>query len=223
MKCNTAHKLQLYTRAQISIRSNSGQVTLLFYFTSNHSQHIEFYYTYQILLFFSCGSTVLEDPDRLACRRFLELCRHMVGLLGRVISPSQGLYLHRTTQHRKTRDKLPCFERDSNPRSQQPTGQDPRLRPRGHCDRQILLLYCGKYARVLNLSNIICRYVFCLSPYQMPGSNSLLFIVVRLKPNENSSRAAVLFYMQQKITLTQVAYFQRSVTCIVSGSCIERR
>jgi hypothetical protein len=27
----------------------------------------------------------------------------MVGLLGRVISPSQGLYLHRTTQHRKTR------------------------------------------------------------------------------------------------------------------------
>jgi hypothetical protein len=26
----------------------------------------------------------------------------MVGLLGRVISPSQGLYLHRTTQHRKT-------------------------------------------------------------------------------------------------------------------------
>jgi hypothetical protein len=29
----------------------------------------------------------------------------MVGLLGRVISLSQGLYLHRTTQHRKTRDK----------------------------------------------------------------------------------------------------------------------
>jgi hypothetical protein len=26
----------------------------------------------------------------------------MVGLLGRVISPSQGLYLHRKTQHRKT-------------------------------------------------------------------------------------------------------------------------
>jgi hypothetical protein len=28
--------------------------------------------------------------------------RHMVGLLGRVISSSQGLYLHRTTQHRQT-------------------------------------------------------------------------------------------------------------------------
>jgi hypothetical protein len=30
----------------------------------------------------------------------------MVGLLGQVISPSQGLYLHRTTQHRKTRTNI---------------------------------------------------------------------------------------------------------------------
>jgi hypothetical protein len=30
----------------------------------------------------------------------------MVGLLGRVISPSQGLYLHRTKQHRKTRTNI---------------------------------------------------------------------------------------------------------------------
>jgi hypothetical protein len=30
----------------------------------------------------------------------------MVGLLGRVISPSQGLYLHRTMQHRKTRTNI---------------------------------------------------------------------------------------------------------------------
>jgi hypothetical protein len=37
---------------------------------------------------------------------FLELFRHMVGLLGRVISPSQGLYLHRTTQHKKTRTNI---------------------------------------------------------------------------------------------------------------------
>jgi hypothetical protein len=39
-----------------------------------------------------------KDLDRLTYRRFLELFRHMVGLLGRVISPKQGLYLHRTTQ-----------------------------------------------------------------------------------------------------------------------------
>jgi hypothetical protein len=30
----------------------------------------------------------------------------MVGLLGRVISPSQGLYLHRTTQHKKKRTNI---------------------------------------------------------------------------------------------------------------------
>jgi hypothetical protein len=56
--------------------------------------------------------------------------RHLVGLLGRVISPSQGLYLHRTTQHRKTKTKHTCFERYSNLRSQYSSGQNPRPRPR---------------------------------------------------------------------------------------------
>jgi hypothetical protein len=51
----------------------------------------------------------LKDLGRLTYRRFLELFRHMVGLLGRVISPSQGLYLHRTTQHRKTRTNIRAF------------------------------------------------------------------------------------------------------------------
>jgi hypothetical protein len=77
------------------------------------------------------------DLGRLTYRRFLELFRHVVGLLGRVISPSQGLYLHRTKQHKKDADKHPCLKRDSNPRSQQPIGQDPRLRPHGHCDQQV--------------------------------------------------------------------------------------
>jgi hypothetical protein len=49
--------------------------------------------------FFFRGSTVL---DRLTYRRFLDLFRQTVELLGRVISPSQGLYLHSTTQHRNT-------------------------------------------------------------------------------------------------------------------------
>jgi hypothetical protein len=56
--------------------------------------------------FFFCGSTVLLDSGRLTYRRFLELFRHMVGLLGRVISPSQVLCLHRTTQHRNTRKNI---------------------------------------------------------------------------------------------------------------------
>jgi hypothetical protein len=32
--------------------------------------------------------------------------QHMVGLLGRVISSSQDLYLHRTTEHRETRKNI---------------------------------------------------------------------------------------------------------------------
>jgi hypothetical protein len=39
-----------------------------------------------------------------------------------------------TTQ--KAADKHPRLKRDSNPRSQQLTSQDPRLRQHGHCDRQ---------------------------------------------------------------------------------------
>jgi hypothetical protein len=92
--------------------------------------------TVTIIIIISVALQSLTDLGRLITnRRFLDLFRHMVGLLGGVISPSQGLYLHRTTQHRKTRDKHPCLGRVSNPRSQQPTGQDPRLRPHGHCDR----------------------------------------------------------------------------------------
>jgi hypothetical protein len=48
----------------------------------------------------------LKDHGRLTYRRFLEIFRQMVGLLGRVISPSQGLYLHTTTQHRNTRTNI---------------------------------------------------------------------------------------------------------------------
>jgi hypothetical protein len=48
----------------------------------------------------------LKDLGRLTHGRFLELFRHLVGLLGRVISPSQGLYLYRTAQYGKTRTNI---------------------------------------------------------------------------------------------------------------------
>jgi hypothetical protein len=44
-----------------------------------------------------------------------------------------------TTQ--KDADKHPCLERDSNPRSQQPTVQDPRPRPYGNFDLHSLCLH----------------------------------------------------------------------------------
>jgi hypothetical protein len=80
----------------------------------------------------------LKDLGRLTYMRFLELFRHMVGLLGRVISPSQGHYLHRTTQHRKTRTNIHAL---SGIRTHDPSNQrakTPRLRPHGHCDRHVL-------------------------------------------------------------------------------------
>jgi hypothetical protein len=51
----------------------------------------------------------------------MNLFGHLIGFLGRWISPKQGLYLNRTTQHRKTRTHIhapkgfelaiPVFER----------------------------------------------------------------------------------------------------------------
>jgi hypothetical protein len=63
-------------------------------------------YSCKTLFFSPVALQSLKDLGRLIYRRFLELFRHMVGLLGRVISPSQGHYLHRTTQHRKTRTNI---------------------------------------------------------------------------------------------------------------------
>jgi len=38
----------------------------------------------------------------------MNLFGHSVGHLGRGISPTQGLYLHRTTQYRENADIHPC-------------------------------------------------------------------------------------------------------------------
>jgi hypothetical protein len=68
-----------------------------------------------------------------------QFLRHAIGLLGRVISPSQGLYLHRTTQHRKTKDKLKCQFLIILIRPPEPSGSEAggsRVRNRG---REILV------------------------------------------------------------------------------------
>jgi hypothetical protein len=56
----------------------------------------------------------------------------LVGLLGRGISPTQGLYLHRTTQHRKTRTHIHA---SSEIRNHDPSVRDSTcLRPLGHLE-----------------------------------------------------------------------------------------
>jgi hypothetical protein len=68
-----------------------------------HNEELRNMYTSPNIIF----SLWLYSPWRtLAASHFLELFRHMVGLLGWVISPSQGLYRHGTTQHRKTRTNI---------------------------------------------------------------------------------------------------------------------
>jgi hypothetical protein len=72
----------------------------------------------------------------------LTLFRNLINTHGRTPSDEwsarrKGLYLHRTTQHINTTDKHPCPQRNSNQRSQQPSGRRPTpYRPRGHRDRQ---------------------------------------------------------------------------------------
>jgi hypothetical protein len=50
------------------------------------------------------ATTVPRRPRLLF--QFLGSIRHLVGLLGGAISPTQGLYLHRTTQHRETQTHI---------------------------------------------------------------------------------------------------------------------
>jgi hypothetical protein len=85
---------------QTNVSNESIDVIRGLYFTICHILGTVNNVTYSVAL------QSLKDLGRLAYRRFLELFRHLVGLLGRVISPSQGLYLHRTTQHRNTRTNI---------------------------------------------------------------------------------------------------------------------
>jgi hypothetical protein len=84
--------------------------------------------------------------DLLACSNsefFSEIMNHRqtVGLLGRVISLSQGLHLHRTTQHRQTRTNIHAL---SGIRTRDPVYE--RLRPAPQTARPLDRSYLFKRA-----------------------------------------------------------------------------
>jgi hypothetical protein len=88
------------------------------------------FFTFSILriLFLPLCSCCSHLEHRTFVRRFVSLrflnVRHSVGLLGRVISPSQGRCLH-TGQHKHNNRRIHrhrCLEWDSNPRSQRSSG-----------------------------------------------------------------------------------------------------
>jgi Mn2+/Fe2+ NRAMP family transporter len=91
--------------------------------------------------FFSVALQSFLDPGRLTYRRFLELFKLIVGLLGRVISPSQGLYLHRTTQCSKTRTNIHALSgiRTHDPGNQ--SASDRTTTVTGICKHYCALLY----------------------------------------------------------------------------------
>jgi hypothetical protein len=93
-------------------------------------------------IFFPVALQSLKDLDRLIYRRLLKLFRHMIGLLGRVIIPLQGHYLHRTTQHRKTRTNIHAF---SEIRTHDPSNQPAKIHA---SDRMATVTEYGLYLNV---------------------------------------------------------------------------
>jgi hypothetical protein len=74
--------------------------------------------------------------------KLMNLFGQLAGLLGRGISPTQGLYLHRTTQHRKTRTHIHAsgWIRTHDP-SVRAVEDSTCLRPLGHWDRLLIQIY----------------------------------------------------------------------------------
>jgi hypothetical protein len=124
----------------------------------------------------------LKDLGHLTYRRFLELCRHMVGLLGRVISPSQGgLYLHRTTQHRKTQTNIHAL---SGIRTHDPSNQPAKT----HASDRTATVTGSRHTHPINLSSYPCLglpsssglpikifYAFFTTPVRAIFPSSLIF------------------------------------------------
>jgi hypothetical protein len=91
-----------------------------------HSFILSLFLSFLIVLFYLVASRGF----------YLWIYRQLVGLLGRVIGPTQGLYLHRTTQHREMQTHIHALSRirtcDLNIRA---TEDSTCLRPLGYWDR----------------------------------------------------------------------------------------
>jgi hypothetical protein len=121
------------------------------YIGDRHKSHRYLAKKYYDLLWCTCMPYVISHLDSrpllllllllLRFFKFLEPNTKSVGVLGRGISPSQGLYLH-TEQHKQ---RINSHNTDihalSGIRTHNPSIRESedslRLRPRGHCDRPI--------------------------------------------------------------------------------------
>jgi hypothetical protein len=90
---------------------------------------------------------------------FVIIFTKSVGLLGRVISPSQGRYLHTGQhKHRIHAYRHLCLQWESYPRSSLRASEDTScFRPRGHCGRRFGIsgrLITVKYHKVAEVNHI---------------------------------------------------------------------
>jgi hypothetical protein len=123
-----------------------SQVTLTYlpYGTTAHAEPCNLYWGFLITHIQTHGRTPL---DEWSARR-------------------RGLYLHRTTQHINISDKHPCPQRDSNPRSQQPTARSTR-----GLWNQVIHIFLKFWLQVDQ-----CSYLHTLHPslvYRVPWMNAV--------------------------------------------------
>jgi hypothetical protein len=114
----------------------------------------------------------------------MNLFVHLVGLLGRGIGPTQGLYLHRITQHRKTRTHMHA---SSGIRTHDPSvraAEDSKcLRLRGHWERwktELIKIKCesAEWVKLVHDRNIRRAFFNTMTnhgtPWKQPSSYELL-------------------------------------------------
>jgi hypothetical protein len=113
------------------------------YFVTTQSGNFWIHPRITILIFQGLGLLAYSGSEFIFLK-LMNLFGQLVGLLGRGISPTQGLYLHRITKHRKTRTH-PCLEWNSNPQSQCSSGRRPYMpqtaRPLGSTPRNIYIYF----------------------------------------------------------------------------------
>jgi hypothetical protein len=111
------------------------------------------------------ASTVPCHPRLLF--QFLGSIRHLVGLLGGGISQAQGLYLHRTTQHRKTQTNFHALSRIWTCDPNVWAAEDSTcLRPLGHWDQPTIII-CPLFSSLLltGFSNAMISKVWLVINY----------------------------------------------------------
>jgi hypothetical protein len=148
-----------------------------------------------LLFIYFCGSTVLIRTRASLHMRFLELFRHMVGLLGRVISPSQGLYLHRITQHRKTRANIHAL---SGIRTHDPSNQPAKTHASDRTATVTLCVLCiGNYSPGKFLAGYRLPLSFNRNRYCIAFCHCATFLVTTI--NDIRNGVAIVDYSMVKL------------------------